>query len=415
MISIKSHLQPRNDVPISNKYEVINNFMNDDFHVVIYFIDSNKCNIIVRRLDESTGWGQYLTIRIFSNNNGKYNDINVGSSNENYKNMYAVTDNILEPIHLNYQQIIPKVIIQTGPSNEMPILKYNSVMTFIELNPEYEYKFFDDSNARKFIRENFDEHILTAYDILVPGAFKADLFRYCYLYINGGCYFDCKMILREPLRNFVDRKAELIVCKDYGKTLRYYNAIILCAKKILNSTIVDCVNNIYNNYITSDPLAITGPQMFYNSLMNKNKVVSMEHFVDGHHSSRNYRRIGVKTIGGNKMLLNKFYKGYYESIGNNHYSVLNKKNEVYYKNKQNIGKDGRFIVFVYPNSNDDTFNFSIMQDFIDFTDNKSLIIKNNKNNGWKHDLKIKVIDTSNDKEKVINIGTSLFPTKHIGL
>jgi len=403
---IESHILPRGNIPIKNRYDIINNITNDDFHIVIYFIDSNNCNIIVRRLDEAIGWKQNLIIRIYNNIN-LYDDIVIGVSYDNYKQISAYTAIILEPINLNYMQVIPKVIIQTGPTHEMPVLKYNSIMTFIELNPEYEYKFFDDTASRKFIRTNFDEHILGAYDMLVPGAFKADLFRYCYLYINGGCYFDCKMILREPLRNFVDKKAELILCRDQGVNARYYNAIILSNKKLLNSTIVACVKNIYNNLITNDCLAITGPQLFYNSLDNKNKIVPMIHYINGHDWSKNYRQIGVKLINSNKVLLHKFYKGYYESIGDNHYSILNKKKEVYYKNKQIVDD---WIIYVYPNSNKETFTFSIVKNWFS---NDSVIVKHNGKNGWNFNLKIKLIDMTNDKEYVLVVGGSLVPTKHV--
>lgn len=409
MPTIPSYISSRSDVPVKNKYDVINNITNDDFHVVIYFIDKNNCNIVVRRLDEVTGWAQNLIIRIYSVNDNSYYDIIIGASDENYKLYDATVNIILEPVNLNYKQVIPKTIIQTGPSHEMPLLKYNSIMTFIELNPEYEYKFFDDILCRKFIRENFDEHILGAYDMLVPGAFKADLFRYCYLYINGGCYFDCKMILREPLRNFVDKTAELILCKDQGLPVRYYNAVILSAKKLLNSTIVACVKNIYSNLITNDSLMITGPQLFYNSLDNKNKIVPMVHFINGKDWTKNYRYIGVKLLGTNTTILNKFYKGYYESIGNNHYSVLNKKKEVYYKNKQIVD---RYIIYTYPNSNKETFTFSIDTSFFG---NESVIVKHNGKDGWNFDLKIKLIDVTTDKEKIINVGGSLFPTKHVSI
>ena len=46
--------------------------------------------------------------------------------------------------------------------------------------------------CREFIKNNFDLDILNAYDILKPGAFKADLWRCCILYIYGGIYLDIK-------------------------------------------------------------------------------------------------------------------------------------------------------------------------------------------------------------------------------
>ena len=53
-------------------------------------------------------------------------------------------------------------------------LSYNSILSFIEFNPSFEYKFFDDKESREFVKNNFNELFLYYYDILYPGAFKAD-------------------------------------------------------------------------------------------------------------------------------------------------------------------------------------------------------------------------------------------------
>ena len=53
------------------------------------------------------------------------------------------------------------------------ILHLNSIYTFQELNPEYEYIFFNNQECRQFIKENFEKETLYYYDILFPGAFKA--------------------------------------------------------------------------------------------------------------------------------------------------------------------------------------------------------------------------------------------------
>ena len=47
--------------------------------------------------------------------------------------------------------------------------------------------FFDDNDSREFIAKNFPEEVLNAFDELTPGAYKSDLFRYCFMYIMGAC------------------------------------------------------------------------------------------------------------------------------------------------------------------------------------------------------------------------------------
>ena len=48
MIYINNTL-PRHDIPISNSFEIINH-INDDFHIVIYYI--NNCNIFFQFMIE---------------------------------------------------------------------------------------------------------------------------------------------------------------------------------------------------------------------------------------------------------------------------------------------------------------------------------------------------------------------------
>jgi mannosyltransferase OCH1-like enzyme len=122
--------------------------------------------------------------RIHINTTDKNITISIGSSESNCKIFDIYTFIELYPIVYSEQKI-PKRIIQTSVNNSCKnIYNYNAFMTFIELNPEYEYYFFDNNDVKKFIRDNFDEEVLEAYDTLVPGSYKADLFRACVLYIR---------------------------------------------------------------------------------------------------------------------------------------------------------------------------------------------------------------------------------------
>jgi hypothetical protein len=217
-----------NNLLINNNYKVINNDYADDFHIAIYYVSDNKCTILIRRLD-CISWEQNLKIRIMDIDNRKYENISLGSSEDNIKKLDYYTKIKLYPtVYEDFK--IPKIIIQTSNYNMNKSLQhYNAITSIIEMNPEYEYKFFNDNEARDFIINNFKENILydnidddvnnenctksteqdnltekkyflhdiiVAYDQLIPGSYRADLFRYCYLYINGGCYIDCKIIMK---------------------------------------------------------------------------------------------------------------------------------------------------------------------------------------------------------------------------
>ena len=96
-------------------------------------------------------------------------------------------------------QIIPLNLFQTWHTLDLPINMRNAVDTLKMQNPEFTHYLYDDNMSREFIKNNFNDDVLYAYDKLKPGAYKADLWRYCVLYIYGGIYLDIKFA---PLNGF---------------------------------------------------------------------------------------------------------------------------------------------------------------------------------------------------------------------
>ena len=105
-------------------------------------------------------------------------------------NMQMYNDTIQES--LQDQQKIPLHIYQTWHTKHLSKKMKNCVEKLKKDNPEFEHHFYDIHECRTFIKENFDKEVLDAYDKLKPLAFKADLWRYCVLYKNGGVYLDIK-------------------------------------------------------------------------------------------------------------------------------------------------------------------------------------------------------------------------------
>ena len=94
---------------------------------------------------------------------------------------------------------IPPLIFQTFKTPELPNLMYEAVQSWIEHNPGFEYRFFDDDAQAAFIRDNFDPDVFSAYQKIEGGAFRADLWRYCVLWIHGGVYADIDTVCRSDL------------------------------------------------------------------------------------------------------------------------------------------------------------------------------------------------------------------------
>jgi mannosyltransferase OCH1-like enzyme len=165
--------------------------------------------------------------------------------------------------YINYEQRIPKKIYQTMKTNKIPIQMKKAINTWLNLNSEYEYEFYDDIKSREFIKNNFDKQVLMAYDTLKPGAYKADLWRYCILYMYGGVYIDIDTVALLPLRNIIDKDDIFVSARDQNKDA-IYNAFIACVPNhpFLYEMIKYVVNNTQNKYYGINPLDPTGPVGF---------------------------------------------------------------------------------------------------------------------------------------------------------
>lgn len=97
---------------------------------------------------------------------------------------------------------IPKVIHVTYPRKEAIPQRIGENLDYIRANnPDFELRLYDDSDIENYIRANYREEILRAYQLLNPayGAARADLFRYLCVYHEGGVYLDVKSRPVKPL------------------------------------------------------------------------------------------------------------------------------------------------------------------------------------------------------------------------
>jgi mannosyltransferase OCH1-like enzyme len=169
------------------------------------------------------------------------------------------------PLKNNYNSIIPLNIFQTWHTKNLPPKMLNSVQLIRRLNPRFNYFLFDDNDSREFIKNNFENDVLNAYDSLIPGAYKADLWRYCILYKLGGIYIDIKYKPYNGFR-FINLTEKEHLCLDIPNQwdeFGVYNAIMVCLpeNKILLKLINHIVKNVENNYYGDCYLDPTGPTL----------------------------------------------------------------------------------------------------------------------------------------------------------
>jgi len=163
-----------------------------------------------------------------------------------------------------YIMTIPYILYKTGP---FETITHPQIVQCFQTNEKMlksKIVYFNDRACKNFIQQHFGPNIVKAYHKLIPGAYKADLWRLCVLYIHGGIYGD---ITQTFLKEYDVNKdnADVIFVRDRrgGDTYyRIYNAFMAAKKR--NGFIRYCIDKLTNQILLDnlgrDPLDITGPQ-----------------------------------------------------------------------------------------------------------------------------------------------------------
>ncbi|KAL7499814.1 hypothetical protein ACHAWT_010240 [Skeletonema menzelii] len=173
------------------------------------------------------------------------------------------------------ERIIPRIIHQTW-FEPVTAEKYPNMYRLIESwkRSGWEYIFYDDDAAGEFLSLHFPPEVKDAYDSVTPGAFKADLFRYCALLIKGGIYADMDIMLESNLDAAVPPDVGFMVPRDEpgikpGHQMCLWNGMIAAAPAhpYLARVIDRVVHNIRNRFTVVD----------YDHIMCKNPELSLPH------------------------------------------------------------------------------------------------------------------------------------------
>jgi mannosyltransferase OCH1-like enzyme len=244
--------------------------------------------------------------------------------------IYSLPYQILKPV---YNHVIPLTIYQTWYTKNLPPKMLDTVELLKRQNPEFKHYLYDDDECREFIKENFPEEVLNAYNSLIPGAYKADLWRLCILYINGGIYMDIKFscVNGFKLIELTENDHFVLDRQNHFNTPKpIYNALMVSKKNnpFLLLGIKKIVENVKNKYYGFNSLYPTGPGMLSEVLLNNNLNINIDLF---HHDENKY------LVYKNRFVISVVYDGYKEERENS-YKLIKKKYYGDFWNEKNIYK-----------------------------------------------------------------------------
>lgn len=161
---------------------------------------------------------------------------------------------------------MPRNIFQTWETKHILSEFKKLTESWTNINQKYAYYLFDNDDREKFIKKHFDISVYNSYCRIIPGAFKADLWRYCILYIYGGVYVDIDTICIGNIDLFLNEDVEFMTVIDLNNnpsigTHNLSNGFIASIPK--HQILLDCINrivyNVENNIVPASNLDFTGP------------------------------------------------------------------------------------------------------------------------------------------------------------
>jgi hypothetical protein len=137
-------------------------------------------------------------------------------------------------------RFIPRIIHQTW-FEEIDYDKYPKTSRLMESFRQsgWEHRFYTDDMMAAFLTTHFPKQVQQAYHDLLPGAFKADLFRYCVLLIHGGLYADIDILLESNLDAAIEPDVGFFIPYDsfvsyFSLTHCFVSSILICFRIILD-------------------------------------------------------------------------------------------------------------------------------------------------------------------------------------
>ena len=159
------------------------------------------------------------------------------SNNHEYKKHYSrQIEPLIKPIK-NGLYIPKKIYLTFYDKKIIPKYVYKNIKKYCK---GFEIKIFDDLECISFLQKYYGDTIIKLFNTL-EGAYKADLFRYCILYLWGGLYFDIKTNFQKD------------ISKIFSLTENNSFYTVLGAKLKENDGITDTKPCIYQGILVTSP------------------------------------------------------------------------------------------------------------------------------------------------------------------
>lgn len=125
---------------------------------------------------------------------------------------------------------------------------------------DVEVAYYDDATARAFLVQHYPKLVVDAWDALIPGSYRADLFRYAEIFIHGGVYVDIKCTRLADFSKLVGYNGTIVLDRDASGGLLPGFIAAPPRTPWVGQALTHTVRNVAKRWYGADPLDVTGPR-----------------------------------------------------------------------------------------------------------------------------------------------------------
>ena len=132
----------------------------------------------------------------------------------------------------------------------------------------FEVRYHDDKSAAAYVSEHCGEEAGQAYRCFVAPAYRADLFRFCAMYAEGGVYVDTDIVLLEPISSIVNTCDGASIGYDIPAAARQSERkqmkllASVPSHPLARCMVESIVDNVRHRFVSRKrPLLLTGPEL----------------------------------------------------------------------------------------------------------------------------------------------------------
>ena len=203
-------------------------------------------------------------------------------------------------------------------------------------NPSFRNNFHSDVSARAYVLRKCGKIAAEAYSCFVAGAYRADLFRFCAMYADGGVYLDADIVPLYPLEELYSPCAIATVGHDMpqgNQNLQGKQMKILASAPgapIFKCALDTIVDHVRRRYIPLNSLSLTGPSMLHRCYANHSRGVAVS-YIDTRVAVWPFTgmRAGNKVLAFEKPNMKRHYYHFGGAEDDNDYSALFRDGAVY--------------------------------------------------------------------------------------